>query len=161
MHTYFFSSKELIRQAILDNDFMKNLDMGQIREIVDCMYPVENQAGSIIIKEGDVGSLVYVMEGMVSSTAHFIHTLKTHSRHSPIFLSSLFTFTNEVGATPSWMISVLSLGPKTAAWFKVYPYSMDREGGFTLSFTYLKKIRRYVPLNCCALHELSAIINHY
>ncbi|PVD38919.1 hypothetical protein C0Q70_01544 [Pomacea canaliculata] len=56
------SSKELIRQAILDNDFMKNLDMGQIREIVDCMYPVENQAGSIIIKEGDVGSLVYVME---------------------------------------------------------------------------------------------------
>ena len=57
------SSKELIRQAILDNDFMKNLDMGQIREIVDCMYPVENKAGSIIIKEGDVGSLVYVMEG--------------------------------------------------------------------------------------------------
>nr|KAG5713809.1 hypothetical protein BaRGS_024436 [Batillaria attramentaria] len=55
-------SKELIRQAILDNDFMKNLDMGQIREIVDCMYPVENPAGSIIIKEGDVGSLVYVME---------------------------------------------------------------------------------------------------
>ncbi|XP_076454893.1 cGMP-dependent protein kinase 1-like isoform X2 [Babylonia areolata] len=55
-------SKELIRQAILDNDFMKNLDMGQIREIVDCMYPVENNAGSIIIKEGDVGSLVYVME---------------------------------------------------------------------------------------------------
>ena len=57
------SSKELIRQAILDNDFMKNLDTGQIREIVDCMYPVENKAGSIIIKEGDVGSLVYVMEG--------------------------------------------------------------------------------------------------
>ncbi|XP_070186125.1 cGMP-dependent protein kinase 1-like [Littorina saxatilis] len=57
-----YASKELIRQAILDNDFMKNLDMGQIREIVDCMYPVENKAGSIIIKEGDVGSLVYVME---------------------------------------------------------------------------------------------------
>ncbi|XP_005111335.2 cGMP-dependent protein kinase 1 [Aplysia californica] len=56
------NSKELIRQAILDNDFMKNLDMGQIREIVDCMHPVENQKDSIIIKEGDVGSLVYVME---------------------------------------------------------------------------------------------------
>lgn len=49
--------------AILDNDFMKNLDMTQIREIVDCMYPVEYIAGSIIIKEGDVGSIVYVMEG--------------------------------------------------------------------------------------------------
>lgn len=55
-------SRELIRMAILDNDFMKNLDMTQIREIVDCMYPVEYIAGSIIIKEGDVGSIVYVME---------------------------------------------------------------------------------------------------
>ncbi|KAK3089563.1 hypothetical protein FSP39_004640 [Pinctada imbricata] len=56
------NSRELIRQAILDNDFMKNLDMGQIREIVDCMYPVEYTKDSLIIKEGDVGSLVYVME---------------------------------------------------------------------------------------------------
>ncbi|KAL5019132.1 hypothetical protein ScPMuIL_004854 [Solemya velum] len=56
------ASKELIRQAILDNDFMKNLDTGQIRELVDCMYPVEYRKDSVIIKEGDVGSLVYVME---------------------------------------------------------------------------------------------------
>lgn len=42
---------------------MKNLDIAQIREIVDCMYPVEYAAGSLIIKEGDVGSIVYVMEG--------------------------------------------------------------------------------------------------
>lgn len=44
---------------------MKNLDMGQIREIVDCMYPVDYTKDSLIIKEGDVGSLVYVMEGKV------------------------------------------------------------------------------------------------
>lgn len=37
--------------------------MTQIREIVDCMYPVQYGAGSLIIKEGDVGSIVYVMEG--------------------------------------------------------------------------------------------------
>lgn len=42
---------------------MKNLDMNQIREIVDCMYPVAYAAKSLIIKEGDVGSIVYVMEG--------------------------------------------------------------------------------------------------
>ena len=42
---------------------MKNLELGQIREIVDCMYPVEYTKDSMIIKEGDVGSLVYVMEG--------------------------------------------------------------------------------------------------
>ena len=60
---FFFRSRELIKSAILDNDFMKNLDMTQIREIVDCMYPVQYAAKSLIIKEGDVGSIVYVMEG--------------------------------------------------------------------------------------------------
>ncbi|XP_058062961.1 cGMP-dependent protein kinase, isozyme 2 forms cD4/T1/T3A/T3B isoform X5 [Anopheles bellator] len=55
-------SREIIKSAILDNDFMKNLEMTQIREIVDCMYPVQYAAGSLIIKEGDVGSIVYVME---------------------------------------------------------------------------------------------------
>ncbi|GLV39476.1 foraging [Carabus blaptoides fortunei] len=57
-----FTSRELIKAAVLDNDFMKNLEMTQIREIVDCMYPVEYAAGSLIIKEGDVGSIMYVME---------------------------------------------------------------------------------------------------
>lgn len=60
---FFYRSRELIKSAILDNDFMKNLDMNQIREIVDCMYPVQYAAKSLIIKEGDVGSIVYVMEG--------------------------------------------------------------------------------------------------
>lgn len=56
-------SKEMIREAILDNDFMKNLELSQIHEIVDCMYPVEFGKDACIIEEGDVGSLVYVMEG--------------------------------------------------------------------------------------------------
>uniref|UniRef100_A0A1B0CTA2 Cyclic nucleotide-binding domain-containing protein n=2 Tax=Lutzomyia longipalpis TaxID=7200 RepID=A0A1B0CTA2_LUTLO len=59
-------SRELIKSAILDNDFMKNLEMIQIKEIVDCMYPVQYAAGSLIIKEGDVGSIVYVMEAVSS-----------------------------------------------------------------------------------------------
>lgn len=59
----FLRSKDLIKEAILDNDFMKNLELSQIQEIVDCMYPVEYGKDSCIIKEGDVGSLVYVMEG--------------------------------------------------------------------------------------------------
>lgn len=58
-----YRSRELIKSAILDNDFMKNLDINQIREIVDCMYPVQYAEKSLIIKEGDVGSIVYVMEG--------------------------------------------------------------------------------------------------
>jgi len=55
-------SRKLIKQAIMDNDFMKNLESAQIKEIVDCMHPVEYTKGSLIIKEGDVGSSVFVME---------------------------------------------------------------------------------------------------
>ncbi|GCB71481.1 hypothetical protein scyTo_0005956 [Scyliorhinus torazame] len=65
-------SKELIKEAILDNDFMKNLELSQIQEIVDCMYPVEYGKESCIIKEGDVGSLVYVMEGKLFELTPFI-----------------------------------------------------------------------------------------
>jgi len=59
-------SRELIKSAILDNDFMKNLELGQIREIVDCMYPVDVPRGHVVCQEGDVGSIVYVTsEGKV------------------------------------------------------------------------------------------------
>nr|XP_018669813.1 cGMP-dependent protein kinase 1 isoform X1 [Ciona intestinalis] len=67
-------TKTLIRQAILENDFMKHLEDCQIEEIVDCMYPVEYSNGSCIIKEGDVGSLVYVLEdGKVAVTKAGAH----------------------------------------------------------------------------------------
>jgi len=56
------SSRDLIRRAIMDNDFMKNLEMAQIREIVDCMCPVNFPRGKLIIEEGDVGSSMFVME---------------------------------------------------------------------------------------------------
>ena len=59
----FCRTKELISNAILENDFMRNLPSAQIREIVECMYPVQYGVGSTVIREGDVGSLVFVMEG--------------------------------------------------------------------------------------------------
>jgi len=55
-------AQELIKSAIMDNDFMKNLESSQIKEIVDCMYPMEYAKGSLIIKEGDIGSIMYVLE---------------------------------------------------------------------------------------------------
>jgi len=55
-------SRDLIKSAIMDNDFMKNFESTQVTEIVDCMYPIEYAKGALIIKEGDVGSIVYVME---------------------------------------------------------------------------------------------------
>ena len=70
--SYNYRSRKLIKSAIMDNDFMKNLESAQIKEIVDCMYPMEYAKGSLIIKEGDVGSIVYVMEGKKSGTTNTI-----------------------------------------------------------------------------------------
>lgn len=56
-------TKQLIKQAIYDNDFLKKfLSCAQIEEITSCMFPASYAKDSIIIKEGDVGSVVYVME---------------------------------------------------------------------------------------------------
>ena len=58
---------------------MKNLEMNQIQEITDCMYPVEYPPESLIIKEGDIGSVVYVMEEgkvEVSKGGKFLHIMK-------------------------------------------------------------------------------------
>ncbi|XP_011697246.1 PREDICTED: cGMP-dependent protein kinase, isozyme 2 forms cD4/T1/T3A/T3B isoform X5 [Wasmannia auropunctata] len=79
IHLRNIESRELIKTAILDNDFMKNLELTQIREIVDCMYPVTFPAGSIIIQEGDVGSTVFVMEEgkvEVSRDGKYLSTLQ-------------------------------------------------------------------------------------
>ena len=40
----------------------RRITISFFQEIVDCMYPMEYAKGSLIIKEGDIGSIVYVME---------------------------------------------------------------------------------------------------
>ncbi|XP_036385406.1 cGMP-dependent protein kinase 1-like [Megalops cyprinoides] len=55
-------SRELIQKALLENDFMKHLEPGQILTIVDCMHPTTVTRGCCVIQEGDDGSLVYVLE---------------------------------------------------------------------------------------------------
>ncbi|XP_041755476.1 cGMP-dependent protein kinase 1-like [Coregonus clupeaformis] len=55
-------SRELIQRALLENDFMKHLEQGQIQTIVDCMHPTRLAQGCCVLQEGDDGSLVYVLE---------------------------------------------------------------------------------------------------
>lgn len=55
-----YSAKQLIKDAILENDFFKNIDSLQIREIVDSMYSREFRAGEYVIHEGQAGSHLYV-----------------------------------------------------------------------------------------------------
>ncbi|CAN7990432.1 unnamed protein product [Ixodes pacificus] len=59
-HPKDFRSKQLIKDAIMENDFLKNLDSSQVREVVDCMYPQVFEAGTLVIRERDVGSHLYV-----------------------------------------------------------------------------------------------------
>ena len=42
----------------MENDFLKNLPSGQVREIVDYMEKKKVVAGAYVIKEGDQGKLL-------------------------------------------------------------------------------------------------------
>ncbi|KAL3285204.1 hypothetical protein HHI36_019319 [Cryptolaemus montrouzieri] len=59
-HEKDFRSKQLIKDAIMDNDFLKNLDVCQVREIVDSMYQKEFPAGSYVIRENEAGAHLFV-----------------------------------------------------------------------------------------------------
>ncbi|EDV21557.1 uncharacterized protein TRIADDRAFT_30166, partial [Trichoplax adhaerens] len=52
--------RQLIRRVILENDFMKHLQMPQVQEIVKCMYPCTFNESDIIIREGEYGNRLYV-----------------------------------------------------------------------------------------------------
>ncbi|XP_060520136.1 cGMP-dependent protein kinase, isozyme 1 isoform X2 [Cylas formicarius] len=55
-----FRSKQLIKDAIMDNAFLKNLDTSQIREIVDAMEPKEFRSGSYVLRQGNAGIHLFV-----------------------------------------------------------------------------------------------------
>ena len=59
------SSRHLIRDAICANDFLKNLEKFQVREIVSCMYPKEYEKDNYIIQEGEIGHALFVISGIL------------------------------------------------------------------------------------------------
>ncbi len=59
----YFSSRHLISEAIFSNDFLKNLEKFQVREIVSCMYPKEYDKDNYIINEGEIGHALFVISG--------------------------------------------------------------------------------------------------
>lgn len=60
-HEKDFRWKQLIKDAILSNDFLQHLvTASQVKEIVDCMYSMEVSAGSLVIREGEPGRHLYV-----------------------------------------------------------------------------------------------------
>lgn len=54
------TSRRLIEEGILSNDFLKNLDKTQVKAVVDSMVLREVDGNKLLITEGDVGSHMYV-----------------------------------------------------------------------------------------------------
>ena len=67
-----YRSKQLIRNAINVNDFLKNLEPAQVREIVDCMYSKVYSRGETVITEGEPGDALYVIAGKKVTWGHII-----------------------------------------------------------------------------------------
>ncbi|XP_066535037.1 cGMP-dependent protein kinase 2 isoform X2 [Hoplias malabaricus] len=60
------STKKLINEAIMNNDFLKKLEPQHIREMVDCMFEKIFKAKQMVIKEGEPGNYLYVLaEGLL------------------------------------------------------------------------------------------------
>jgi cGMP-dependent protein kinase len=75
MYIIFFRSKQLIKAAIMDNDFLKNLDSSQVRELVDSMYPLECAQGNYVIQEGEAGMRLDAVKSPSFSYSAYIFLL--------------------------------------------------------------------------------------
>eukprot|EP00062_Callorhinchus_milii_P001560 gi/632936804/ref/XP_007896165.1/ PREDICTED: cGMP-dependent protein kinase 2-like [Callorhinchus milii] len=60
------SSKKLITDAVMNNDFLKKLEFQHVREIVECTYEQIYQQDELVIQEGEAGNHLYVLaEGLL------------------------------------------------------------------------------------------------
>ncbi|CRK93803.1 CLUMA_CG007330, isoform A [Clunio marinus] len=55
-----FKSKQQIKDAVLENDFLKYLDCVQIRELVESMYSRDVDLGEFIVRENETGNHLFV-----------------------------------------------------------------------------------------------------
>uniref|UniRef100_A0A1I7WN92 Cyclic nucleotide-binding domain-containing protein n=1 Tax=Heterorhabditis bacteriophora TaxID=37862 RepID=A0A1I7WN92_HETBA len=60
-HNKTAGSKQLIRDAVQKNDFLKQLAKEQIIELVECMYEMRARAGQWVIQEGEPGDRLFVV----------------------------------------------------------------------------------------------------
>ena len=51
-----FRTKHLIKEALMENDFLKNLSSSQVRDIIDHMTSKKIAAGAYVIREGETAS---------------------------------------------------------------------------------------------------------
>ncbi|KAL2083410.1 hypothetical protein ACEWY4_021183 [Coilia grayii] len=60
------STRRLINEALMNNDFLKKLEQQHMREMVDCMYERVYAQQQLVIQEGQPGNYLYVLaEGLL------------------------------------------------------------------------------------------------
>ena len=61
--TFIFRTRDIIESAFLVNEFLCQLEQSQIEEIIQSMYPLDAEPDSTIIRQGEHGSQLFVLEG--------------------------------------------------------------------------------------------------
>lgn len=60
----FYSEKQLIKNALTNNDFLKNIDKNQVYQVVNCMTEERYKPGEFIVREHEGGNHFYVSAGI-------------------------------------------------------------------------------------------------
>uniref|UniRef100_A0A914LTC5 Cyclic nucleotide-binding domain-containing protein n=1 Tax=Meloidogyne incognita TaxID=6306 RepID=A0A914LTC5_MELIC len=60
-HSKSAGSKQLIRDAVQKNDFLRQLAKEQVIELVECMFEMRARAGQWVIQEGEPGDRLFVV----------------------------------------------------------------------------------------------------
>ena len=73
-----YRAKQLIKNALKHNDFLKKIDKNQVAEIVNCMQEEVYKAGEHIVKQHEGGNHFYVSAGSFRGrlVPYFYPTLK-------------------------------------------------------------------------------------
>lgn len=60
------SVKKLLTDALNKNQYLKRLELQQIKDMVECMYERTYQQGEYVIKQGEPGNHLFVLAGRCS-----------------------------------------------------------------------------------------------
>lgn len=60
------SVKKLLTDALNKNQYLRRLELQQIKDMVECMYERTYQQGEYVIKQGEPGNHLFVLAGRSS-----------------------------------------------------------------------------------------------
>lgn len=91
-----YRSRRQIKRAILENEFLGNLEEEEVEVLVSAMYPKQIPPGTLVIREGDIGKLISFLSRFISmyplfSTFIFQLTFQGRTCTSPRKASSTST----------------------------------------------------------------------